>query len=944
MPTRSLDSTRLEVVRPDDLVVLTLRFRNVTLAEDNDGLHLERDGDKGLIIVELPPQAFAEQTVVDLAEGQQQEPPPPPGRLKMLLSGRSRLVFAALRSLGRIQFTVPGILDACSRAPVLTGHLAHPAPGRLFRQDPDPDRDSVLELPYGLLLSPGKSAGWAHTIFPAGADNGTSSFALWHTRLGVLRSTPRGPEVDERDPAPGTKQRGDEGRTVRAPWPPDGGFVDVGFATPLPASAREPLQTATSSPDQDPVAVDRLMLSSMGGWLDARWEKRPGTDAGAESWRHHATMGRDHEVRSVQLGWLYPYGHRTARALLTRRRVDPDGVAYLHREDRLYVRQPERTYAARGMPFQKVRILTAGTPKLADATSARSSVQGDSAFWPMVNATEDFLWDLETEDRAGRVVRFQAPLIFVTGNADLGKVRAAYEGADPPERRVRPMDGKRIVYVDGKAIAGAEASTAFDTESVELTTEAASAATEAEPRFTPVLRNAVATVPALREIAGKDRVGFAYHPDYLDAKGNPLGSFAVLTGTADNQLAFGSDVSGGMVAPDMAVTSLSATLGPLGGGPELDQGVFRPADFFGDTAKLFGFVPLAEIVKEVPQGVTPDKLPRLVKEGPGRTKLRWETSDLTDPPDESPAHVFKIGGGRLLLEVTREAQATGVVATTHCEVGPFTLALPLLDVAFEKFTFHAEAGRKVDVSVLLGGLELQGPLKFLNELKDLLPVDGFVDPPALEVTPEGVTAGYTLEVPDLSFGIFNLRNLAIGANAHLPLLGDGLTGVGFRIGERQNPFLVGVSYFAGMGFFGVAADLGGITMLEGSLEFGGALALDIGVASGAVTLTAGLYYARTADAADAFAGFVRVTGAMEVLGLIAISAQFYLELKFVPGSDPTTLRGTAVVVVKVEVLFFSKSVDMTVTKEFARSPAPDFEDLIPSERVWGTYCGAFADD
>jgi hypothetical protein len=143
-----------------------------------------------------------------------------------------------------------------------------------------------------------------------------------------------------------------------------------------------------------------------------------------------------------------------------------------------------------------------------------------------------------------------------------------------------------------------------------------------------------------------------------------------------------------------------------------------------------------------------------------------------------------------------------------------------------------------------------------------------------------------------------------------------------------------------MGFFGMEAGIHGISMLEGSLEFGGALALSIGVASGALTLTAGIYYANASDAKDALAGFVRCTGAVEVLGLISISAQFYLELRF---QDPV-VRGTATLTVKVEVLFFSKSVDLTVTREFARSPAPTFAALIPSSDTWKTYCSKFAPD
>jgi len=54
------------------------------------------------------------------------------------------------------------------------------------------------------------------------------------------------------------------------------------------------------------------------------------------------------------------------------------------------------------------------------------------------------------------------------------------------------------------------------------------------------------------------------------------------------------------------------------------------------------------------------------------------------------------------------------------------------------------------------------------------------------------------------------------------------------------------------------------------------------------------------------------------------------------------LAGTASVTVGVKVLFFSKSVSLTVTREFIGSASdPSFVDCF-DERDWNEYCMAFA--
>ena len=79
-------------------------------------------------------------------------------------------------------------------------------------------------------------------------------------------------------------------------------------------------------------------------------------------------------------------------------------------------------------------------------------------------------------------------------------------------------------------------------------------------------------------------------------------------------------------------------------------------------------------------------------------------------------------------------------------------------------------------------------------------------------------------------------------------------------------------------------------------------------------------------------------GELEVLGIITISVEFYLEFRF---ESPASVYGKASLTVKVEVLFFSASVTLEVERRFAGGGDPTFADLMDAP-AWNTYCDAFA--
>ena len=152
----------------------------------------------------------------------------------------------------------------------------------------------------------------------------------------------------------------------------------------------------------------------------------------------------------------------------------------------------------------------------------------------------------------------------------------------------------------------------------------------------------------------------------------------------------------------------------------------------------------------------------------------------------------------------------------------------------------------------------------------------------------------------------------------------------------------------------------GLTRLEAAFEFGAGMSLNVGVASGSVEVMGGFYYTlvteTTADGTfqtQSFTAYLRMTGRLSIIGLIKVTLEFYLELRYEELGQKTTaeglkiaagsrLVGTATLSVKVEILFFSKTVKVTVSRTLAGNDAdPKFEQTYKPEH-WQLYCAAFA--
>jgi hypothetical protein len=190
--------------------------------------------------------------------------------------------------------------------------------------------------------------------------------------------------------------------------------------------------------------------------------------------------------------------------------------------------------------------------------------------------------------------------------------------------------------------------------------------------------------------------------------------------------------------------------------------------------------------------------------------------------------------------------------------------------------------------------------------------------------------------------------------------------VRFAFSSREHPFTLAILFLGGGGFFSISLSIERMEELEASLEVGAILALNLGVASGSVSVFFGIYFRLKNVAADKseldLTAYVRINGSVEVLGIITISLTVLLELQYKGSTN--SLWGRATVTLRVEVLFFSVEVEATVEREIPGSGAAlgglgpsvagatrapeasdgggySFVDAVPTKARWDTYCGAF---
>jgi hypothetical protein len=916
------------VVRADDLLVLTFAGFNLRLDTDGpDGPVLQRMDDDlpAVLSVVLPPQHTTEQIDGD-------------GPAPAVMAAPSRLAFRLDPGVRSVPYTVATLLDWAAHTPNLTATALPSGPtGDQVAIPAEPAAtETAIELPYRLVLSPDVSGGWNHATVPV-TRNGITE--VWHTRLGSGPSGSADPSTLPPLRAVWTRDFGSVSRPdlLNALLSQTVGTIlqpEVIVCSTLGGGQRASLvvQTALISPDNptSPLEASHLTLSALGGWTDVRgeWDPTAESPVPITAWRHVVAQGRDQSVRIVTRGSLYPLGHRADLTTVVERVLDPDGAERLHAQSTVVVRQPERDYddpaltqiRARDaqLPLRRIRLETVQTPVLDFAFGTFLVSSGGSPF----------PFHAVGRDRIGQRVDMDMPLVFVP------------EGGDPGSA----FDEANQVFLANQRVALAEPRSGSST--VLPVTSFTFAGESVDGTFLPYVDTARVRVPALDHLVASAAPPAAALISLLDPAANAHGIFARMVDEPVH-LNLPTQRGGGLASPSMDIGALSTSLGAVPGGIDdlpLSTIVERvKADL--DAARLLGTIPLSDVIGAITDIHQLPAVSHVEHDGEVDVVFDWR------PPITSTGPL-RVDPGRSVLSL----RSTVHIPAGQTDRAPelrvegrltdFSLAFgDVASVAFESLEFTAQPGRPMDVRPRGVRLVLEQALQFLNVLADLLPKDGFAGGAAVRITPQSVTAGYAVGLPPAGVGILSLEQVALSASVVLPL-DSRPAAVRLAFSERTHPFLVSVSGIGGSGYFALEVDTERVRRLEGAVEVGANITVDLAIVSANVHVMGGFYFglSRVGDKDHIeFAAYLRIGGSVELLGIAGVSVDFVLSMSLeLDDGRPVSVGGRASVVVAVHLLMFTKSVSLSTEKHFAiAAHDPTFDDLV-DEADWETYCRAYA--
>lgn len=708
-----------------------------------------------------------------------------------------------------------------------------------------------------------------------------------------------------------------------------------------------------------------------------------GASLNVSEWVHNATLGRDHYVRIVYEGSVYPLGHRAALIKVTERKIrDAAGgpVAYLAQRMFVVIRKPDIDYGperasdptyGRQMPLTSVRLTTLITPDIEQP----NAIPGTESSFVITVAGEPFRFNAVGTDIAGNDVGFTTTLIFMPNSdaitASINAVRTRHLALGPARACLVP--GQRIAYADEDRDSPSD-NTALITSDFHLATVGRGA--DPAAYFLPMVFAASVRLPAVEQLLGRDAATtIAWAPAYIASgygDGNETGLFARIAQEDSAQLGtmvdrvlgaeFSADQAGGVATPAMSISGLTRALGPMAGADlmQIARNEFDPTEFFksaGSAPKLFGSIPLTEVIDG---GSLSDGAPTLqtkTEDVGGDPLVKRMTATFAWNPKVRTVDVGFVSlvvGADTRFSLRGRVERTvalppavapgGTVSEFEGVLENFDIVLlEVVTVGFERFRFTSRSGAKPEVNIAMKNpsLSFAGDLSFVNELQKFIPAGMFGDGASLDISSTRVKAGFGIALPPISIGVFSLDGVALNASVELPFA-DGKPMFDFSVSTREHPFCLTVAFLGGGGFFHLQVDTAGVRLLEAALEFGAAIAVDLGVASGGVHVMAGVYFAMgKKNGADysILSGYLRMGGELSVLGLISISLEFMLSFGYEAGKA----AGRATLTVKVEVLFFSTSVEITVEKKFGGSNGdPRFAQVIETPAVWDQYASAFA--
>lgn len=680
----------------------------------------------------------------------------------------------------------------------------------------------------------------------------------------------------------------------------------------------------------------------------------------------------------------------------------------------------------RGSVFRRVACTTMSTPVLAPSSADLNQApwRGQKVFVPQVRisggGTVPFRFEFVCTDTQGHDVTMAMPLLFAADdsaqprrgvgprNAQPGPNFTA-EGARVLREFYAGLDvGKKAADFAGQLVGYAEdaandLATSLITRSMVfdiaagidldrpgaipfLPDNVARLYEQLQPYNLPFLREAEVVLEDVSRLVDETITTALNYPrtyieNALDEARN-VGQVYLQKATEElTEIAMSAAQAGGVIVPKMDLAGMSAKLGPIYGDAReiaafAADGKITPGEALA-AIKLLGGVSLSDILPArfagIVNGEPSDQALRITAKvvDTGRPTERVVTTMAMDwTKDLESNALLNVDKATLKLKVDAEVPTAGGKGSWAVN-GEFTdfivtlipvdgLAFVIVDV--EKLVFTAGSGTSADVDVDVRDINFDGAMAFIQSLAAYLP---FGDSLAIDISERGIRAGLTLGLPDVALGAFALTGISVDTGLTVPFGSDP---VKFRFGMSapDNPFGVSIMGLGGGGWFRNDLDLLDIEMLDVAVFAEARLQLDLGVASGGVSVKVGLQYFLAADPVKCdLTAFIRINGRVSVLGIASASVEIYVGLAVtVPPRAPNViLTGEARCSVRIKVAFFSKRVSFTVKRSVTGSSWPPggrsadsrsltsvapraaeepvtFADAM-SRANWDAYCGAF---
>ncbi|QNA77370.1 hypothetical protein C8250_041125 [Streptomyces sp. So13.3] len=438
--------------------------------------------------------------------------------------------------------------------------------------------------------------------------------------------------------------------------------------------------------------------------------------------------------------------------------------------------------------------------------------------------------------------------------------------------------------------------------------------------FHPQIERLTAALPALRTLLGDpDKlIPLTFNDNFLD-----VGAAEPLPLLFEAGSSYGADFAGragALVTPSFAADAISRLYGPVAQAGLLKDaaGKLSAARVFGDTARILG-LSLKDLAPSL------DAPPEITLIPPNSARMTWQNVVLKDLAP------FKAGPlTRLNLTVVRSPDHL----TTSCVINDFTLQLGLLDVGIGSMTYTQEDDRPPRLEVHGVTLDVAGPLNLLKELLAKVQLGPVV--PDIAVTPQQISVGYSLPIPEVTTVGFSLRNILFRLGVTVPLDGAPLT-VQLAFASRANPFALNVLLFGGGGYVDLAITDNKLTRFEAALEFGASASIGIGIAKAEVHVLGGIRYELVGGDAQ-LSGYLRFGGGVDILGLISVSLEVVITLSYQRATN--ALIGRATLVVSIDLTFYSDSVTVDTGEYRISGDAPSHSPMVGPAPPLGPADGA----